>query len=497
MALGRSATVALEGVEAHLVRVEAHVGAGLPGIQVVGLGDAAVKEAKHRLRSAVANVNLQWPKTKITVSLSPADVPKRGAHFDLALCLAILSAGHTEAMQRLEHTVVLGELGLDGHVRAVPGILPAALAARDAGYTHIVVPVDCAAEAALATGIEVIGVPSLTIAWAYVCGSVSIPSACPESIPRTDNPKDFADVAGQASAKKAAEVAAAGAHHMLLIGPPGSGKSMIAERMPGILPDLTQEEALEVCAVRSITGAELSLDVPFCAPHHSVKQAGLIGGGSRILPGAVTLAHRGVLFLDEASEIPSQVLDCLRTPLQDGRVVLRRGVRSTELPADFQLILAANPCACGAEDAVACTCRPQDRRRHLSNLSGPLLDRIDITAHTATSQTAFSTENESSSTIAERVLAARERAYRRWEKMGVSARANSRIPGPVLRRNAPADDVGMAALAEHVHRGTLTQRGIDRALALAWTLADLAEEPRPNLQHIFEAVSLRGSHELA
>lgn len=495
MALGRTTTTALEGVTARLVTVEANVGPGLPGINVVGLGDASVREARYRLRTAVANTKLDWPKSKIVLSLSPADLPKRGSHFDLAMCLAVLAARHPGADHRLRDVAVLGELGLDGSVRSVSGVLPSVLAAAKAGKSAVLVPAANAAEAALAEDIDVYVAPSLAAAWNWATGNQTLARAAGSCAPVTVQYPDFGDLAGQHDARWAAEVAAAGGHHMFLTGPPGSGKSMLAERMPGILPRLSRSEALEVGAIRSISGSSVHpVDIhvpPLAAPHHTVTRAGLLGGGAGIpKPGAVTHAHNGVLFLDEVSEIPASTLDSLRTPLEHRQIVLQRGTRTTVFPARFQLLLAANPCRCAAEFPTDCTCSVAERRSYLSNLSGPLLDRIDMIVQTAGRGAVLSTgATESSAVIAGRVAEARNRSTHRW---GCGA-SNCDVSGPYLRRHAPADGTGMALLEAHLAVGDITQRGVDRALRLAWTICDLDAKARPDLDHVARALDLRGS----
>lgn len=487
MALGRTRTVALDGVTARPVTVEANIGPGLPGIHLVGLGDTAVSESKDRVRTAVANSRLPWPRTKIIVSMSPASLRKSGSHFDLPTALSVLAAG--APAPRLRDAVVVGELGLDGSVREVPGVLPALLAARTHGFTHAVIPPGNAAEATLVDDLTVLTAPSLTAAWAWATGEGELPVAVGDggaghvgqySVP------DFADLAGQREARFAAEVAAAGGHHMLLIGPPGSGKSMIAARLPGILPPLTPAESLEATAVHSVAGnGRVVRRAPFIDPHHSVTRAALLGGGpGTARPGAVSLAHHGVLFLDEVSEVPAAILDGLRTPLEDGEVRLLRAQREVVFPARFQLVLAANPCRCAAEDPARCRCRSHERAGYLRNLSGPMRDRLDITARTSAAGVLVG-EEESSEVIAGRVTAARERAMARFGCV------NAATDPHLLRREYPADDVGMALLGSLLATGDITQRGVDRALKLAWTLADLEGAGQPTLDHVHRAAELR------
>ncbi len=504
MALGRAHTTALSGVNARIVVIEANIGPGLPGIHVVGLGDTAVSESRDRIRTAVANVDLEWPRTKIIVSLSPASLPKSGSHFDLAIALAVLAARHPGVSHRLESTMVLGELGLDGAVRPVPGILPALLAARAEGFDRVIIPSGNAAEAALiGEHPEVLVAGTLRQAWEWGIGEATLPRAADipdiESAPLRRRP-DFADLAGQEEARFAAEVAAAGGHHLLMIGPPGSGKSMIAARLPGLLPGLTPDQAVEATAVHSVAGPAglpggAVRHAPFVAPHHSVTRAALLGGGAgNPRPGAVSLAHHGVLFLDEASEIPAAILDGLRTPLEDGHVRLVRSRREVIFPARIQLVLAANPCRCAAEDPAACRCTVRQRLTHLNNLSGPLRDRIDIGVRT-TSRNAVLTAvgAEPTAVIAERVAAARDRAAARWEAASSPAVTNAGMDPHELRRHHPADDAAMALLGAYLADGSLSQRGVDRALKLAWTICDLAGAARPDLDHVARAVHLRGS----
>ena len=488
MALGRTQTVALEGVAGRIVTVEANVGPGLPGIHMVGLGDAAVSESRDRIRTAAANSRLSWPKTKIVVSMSPASLRKSGSHFDLPTALAVLAAGVPEARERLAGTVLVGELGLDGTVRPVAGVLPALLAARRNGFARAVIPPGNADEATLVEGLAVHTAATLAQTWNWATGNEDLPPAAGSPpVPRRAVP-DFADLAGQPAARLAAEVAAAGGHHMLLLGPPGSGKSMIAARLPGILPPLTPAESLEATAVHSVAGrGEVVAQAPFIDPHHSITRAALLGGGSGVpRPGAVSLAHHGVLFLDEVSEIPAAVLDGLRTPLEDGHVRLIRSRREVIFPARFQLILAANPCRCAAEDPARCRCRSRERSTYLGNLSGPLRDRIDIVAATSATGAVLSAgDAEPTSRIAGRVADARGRAQARW------GMTNAMMDPHRLRRHHPADESGMAMLGALLSDGDLTQRGVDRCLKLAWTLADLDGDASPDLGHVARALELR------
>lgn len=487
MALAKTHSVALEGVSALPVLVEANIGPGLPGFYMVGLADTAVSESRDRIRTAIRNLELDWPRSKITISLSPGSLRKAGSHFDAAIALAVLCAhcGETEPYRVLANTMVLGEIGLDGSLRGVPGILPALIMAKEQGL-RCIVPSENQAEAALMEGLEIYHAANLMQLWNWLNG---VPLPTPKGgSPQEPHIPDMADLAGQEEAKYAAEVAAAGGHHMVIIGPPGSGKSMLAQRLPGILPPLNREQAIATTSVHSVAedGFHGSIHhAPFIAPHHSISRAGLLGGGSgRVRPGAVSLAHNGVLFLDEISEIPARILDSLRMPLEQRHVRLLRTRREIILPANFQLILAANPCRCGAEEAQGCECTSRQRATYLDNLSGPMRDRLDIHLRTTGHGAVLSSEAESSASIATRVAAARERSIARWGVL------NSHMDPHVLRKKWPADDAGMALLGVYLAEGRITQRGVDRILSLAWTLCDLEDVKQPQLDHIARALEL-------
>ncbi|MDK8585194.1 YifB family Mg chelatase-like AAA ATPase [Corynebacterium kefirresidentii] len=512
MALGNCLTMSLNGVLAQLVDVEANVGHGLPGIHVVGQTDTAISESRDRIKTAAFNSHLPWPKTKVVVSMSPASLPKSGSHFDLPIALAILAAqaegdfprfGNSPSpARRLQRTLVLGELGLDGSVRPVAGIIPALLAAREQGISTLIVPPGNAAEATLVPDLDVLVAASLKEAFSWACGNRGLPQAASfsgslEAAPAATMRLDFCDIAGQANAKWAAEVAAAGGHHLMMIGPPGAGKSMIASRLPTILPTLTPDQQVETTAIHSLTGTpgEVIEHAPFIAPHASVTRAALLGGGSgHPRPGAVSLAHNGVLFLDEVSEVAAPVLDGLRAPLEEGQVRLARSRREVIYPARFQLVMAANPCRCSAEDPSQCRCNPHERMNYLSNLSGPLRDRLDMVVTLSGQAATINAEGEEdSAVIAERVAAARERAAARWWADGISARTNGEVPSSYLRRKRPAADAAMVMLSAYLAEGEISQRGVDRVLRLSWTLADLAGKMQPDLDEVGRALDLRGS----
>lgn len=526
MGLGKALTTALDGVIAHIVTVEANVGAGLPGIQIVGMADTGISEARSRIRTAVLNSHLPWPKTKIIVSLAPASLPKSGPHYDLPVALAVLVAGLTgmgtpdnaltggfggsdaggldaEIVRRLDSSLFLGELGLDGSVRAVPGVIPALVTARQVGKEFVIIPPGNAAEAALVPDMKVLVAPTLSDAFAWVCGRRMLPRAAQFTArgtrvePAPAPEPCLSDIAGQHEAKHAAEVAAAGGHHMLMVGPPGAGKSMIASRLPSILPRLTTEQAVEATAIHSIVGSPGRVidRAPFVAPHASITRAALLGGGSGIArPGAVSLAHHGVLFLDEASEVSAGVLDGLRAPLEEGQVRLVRSRREVMYPARFQLVLAANLCRCGAEDSSACRCTSTERLHYLSNLSGPLRDRLDmfITVSGQSARLSVSGE-ETSAVVAGRVAAARERSAHRWGRAGLPFMTNAAVGSALLRRDFPAEEQAMELLAAYLATGSLSQRGVDRTLRLSWTLADLAGVERPSVDEVSRALDLRGA----
>ncbi|HTC68921.1 MAG TPA: YifB family Mg chelatase-like AAA ATPase, partial [Acidothermaceae bacterium] len=396
MALARAWCVALAGVQGTVVEVEADLASGLPGLTIVGLPDAALSESRDRVRAALLNSGEAWPQKRITLGLSPATLPKRGSGFDMSMAVSILSAAGRLPARSLDGVVMFGELGLDGRVRPIRGVLPATMAAADAGFTRVVVPRANAAEAALVPGVEVWPVGSLReLMTALRTGQPPAPMADePPSadvyelpgVEHFDVELDLADVLGQPSGRRAVEVAAAGGHHALLLGDPGTGKTMLAARLPGLLPELDRAAALEVTAVHSIAGVlpsdcPLVRRPPFRDPHHTTSVAALVGGGSGMArPGVASLAHHGVLFLDEAPEFASGVLDALRQPLESGHVTIARSGGVARYPARFLLVLAANPCGCSTSSAAAgsCTCSPLIRRRYLSRLSGPLLDRVDL-----------------------------------------------------------------------------------------------------------------------
>ncbi|WP_129842715.1 YifB family Mg chelatase-like AAA ATPase [Streptomyces sp. RFCAC02] len=523
MGFARTSAVALTGVEGVVVEVQADLEPGIAAFSLVGLADKSLSESRDRVRAAVINSGAEWPQKKLTVGLSPASVPKCGSGFDLAVACSVLAASERIDPRSVAELLMIGELGLDGLVRPVRGVLPAVLAAAGAGYRRVVVPEQTVPEASLVPEVAVLGVRSLRQLIAVLAGEPVPDEPAPGepggppalTVPGWEGPPvagqywmppqelrpDLAEVSGQRLARRALEVAAAGRHHLLMKGAPGAGKTMLAERLPGILPPLTRREALEVTAVHSVGGAlppgrPLIERPPYCAPHHSASMAALVGGGTGVpRPGAVSLAHHGVLFLDEAAEMNGQILDALRQPLESGHVVVARSAGVVRMPARVLLVLAANPCPCGRHGSASadCECVPSAVRRYRARLSGPLLDRVDLRVTVEPVGRAelvgAAGGGESSETVAARVLAARERAAARFADTPWTVNAD--VPGHELRTRWAPRPGALGRAEQDMDRGLLTARGLDRVLRVAWTVADLAGHDRPTAQDVDAALELR------
>lgn len=497
----RITAAALVGLDAVPVEVEADVANGLPTFTLVGLGHGAVREGRERIAAALANAGLALPLRRVTVNLAPADLPKRGAAFDLPIALAILAASGQLPAAAVTQRLVAGELALDGTVRPVRGALSLALLASQLGVVELLVPAANAAEAALVPGVHVIGVPSLAQACAHLRGTVPLPLASPPVLLPDDvgESLDLADVQGQALARRALEIAAAGSHALLLVGPPGAGKTMLARRLPGILPPLEIAEAIDVSRIHSVAGllppeAPLRRQRPFRAPHHGTSEAGLVGGGPGPRPGEVSLAHHGVLYLDELPHFRGGALEALRQPLEDGVVLIARAARALAFPARVMLVAAMNPCPCGwhGEPGDRCRCAPTVIARYVARISGPLLDRIDLHVRLpAVASRLLSNAGgaETSAAVRGRVLAARTVARARGQPA-----ANAHLPAAWLRRVARLDDDGERMLATAAERIGLSARGHARVLRVARTIADLAGERTVAVHHVAEALTFRAVH---
>ena len=506
MSLGSTSSVALLGLSGNLVTVEVDIADGLPMYVLLGLPDAALNESRDRVRAAMVNSGEVWPNKKVTVSLSPAWLPKSGSGFDLSIAVAIVIAQGGANQESVISTVILGELALDGGVRPIRGVLPSLIAAQKAGCVRAIVPRGNLAEAKLMAGMEILSFADIRQLLSFLrTGELVVEQNLDLEIEAENSLPDFADVAGQQRARFAAEVAASGGHHLLLIGPPGAGKTMIASRIPTILPPLSVSQALEVTAVHSIAGSlgqrsPMSLVAPFVSPHHSASRVAMVGGGAHaIKPGACSLAHNGVLFIDEAPECGVGVLDSLRQPLESGTITIARSVGSLTFPAEFLLVLAANPCPCGKFSGKGrnCTCTSLQVRRYLGKLSGPLMDRIDMRVQVepvGRVEMAQTDVGESSAVIRERVQRARDAASNRFA--GELWSLNSQIPSRALRTAYKPERSAMNFLHDELEKERITARGLHKVIRLAWTLADLSGKSKPSLMDVEKAYSLREGSEI-
>ena len=488
---------AREGIEAPAVTVEVHLAGGLPALSIVGLPEMAVKESKDRVRGALLNGHFQFPAGRVTINLAPADLPKEGGRFDLPIALGVLGASGQIRADGLSRIEMLGELALSGGLRPVTGVLPAALAARDAGRA-LILPVENADEAALVSGLTIHPADHLLQVCEHLNGTALLPPyERPDPGESAMEYPDLSEVRGQEQAKRALEIAAAGAHSLLFLGPPGTGKSMLANRLPGILPGMTEAEALEAAAVRSVSGRE-PFDPrnwrqrPFRAPHHTASGVALVGGGSNPRPGEISLAHRGVLFLDELPEFDRRVLEVLREPLESGHIHISRAARQAEFPAQFQLVAAMNPCPCGylGDPSSRCRCTAEQVARYRARISGPLLDRIDL--HVEVPRVPVSQLSapetgsiETSCQVRARVEEARKRQLDR------AGKPNQALSPSELEHSSPLDEPARRLMSQALQRLGLSARAYHRVLKVALTIADLAGSDRIEMRHLSEAIGYR------
>jgi magnesium chelatase family protein len=496
--VARALTVAFEGIEARLIEVQCALSPGMPAFQIVGLPDKAVSEARERVRAALSALSVALPSKRITINLSPADLPKEGSHFDLPIAMALLAALEILPAEEVAETVALGELSLDGALVPVTGALPAAMAAA-AGEYALFCPAPCGPEAAWVEATRVLAPRTLIDVIRHFNGQAPLSPARPGEVRREDGLRDLFDVKGQERAKRALEIAAAGRHHVLMVGTPGSGKSMLAARLPGILPPLSPSEALETSMIHSIAGlleqGGISRTRPFREPHHTASVAAVVGGGKGAKPGEISLAHNGVLFLDELPEFPRMVLETLRQPIETGEVVVARANAHIRYPCRFMLVAAANPCKCGylSDPGRACARAPACGDDYLGRISGPLLDRFDLRVEVppvAFSDLDLPASGDPSSVVAGRVAAARKLQATRFSAHP-GLRANADAEGALLEDIASPDTDGRALLTQAAERFGLSARGYHRLLRVARTIADLDDSPEVRAPHMAEAISYR------
>ncbi len=496
--VARAYTVAFQGVEARLVEVQCAIAAGLPAFHLVGLPDKAVSEAKERVRAAMTSMGLALPAKRITVNLSPADLPKEGSHFDLPIALAVLAAMEVVPHDAVSSNVALGELSLDGALIAVIGALPAAVAAAEADC-GLICPAACGAEAAWVGAVQVIAPTTLLALVNHFTGRAVLAPAQPGTVAAVSGARDLRDVKGQEKAKRALEIAAAGRHHMLMVGPPGSGKSMLAARMPGILPPLEPAEALETSMIHSLAGlldeGGISRTRPFRTPHHTASMAAIVGGGRGAKPGEISLAHHGVLFLDELPEFPRAVLETLRQPIETGDIVVARANAHVRYPCRFMLVAAANPCRCGylADPSRACARSPDCGADYMSRISGPLMDRFDLRVEVpsvSVEDLSLPPAVEGSAEIAARVARARATQRARYaDSAGVALNADAE--GDLLASVAELAGPALTLLEDVARKFHLSARGYHRVIRVARTIADLEPSDTIERRHVAEAVGYR------